>query len=67
MKTCKPQVGDLVMWKENDHIDRVGILLEIMEPRGHYSVIKILMLNGVIVLIKYVSEFPEIVSEYLTS
>lgn len=64
MKTRPPRAGDLVIWKENGDIDHVGILLDVMESRGHYSVIKILMLNGEIALIKYVSEFPEILSEH---
>lgn len=66
MKKSPSRIGDLVRWTEDGFTEKAGILLEIMEDRGHYSVIKILMQGGDIMMIKYIREFPETISEYLT-
>lgn len=65
MTRSKPRVGDLVKWIEDGSTERAGILLDVMENRGHYSVIKILMQGGDLMIVRYISEFPETVSEYL--
>jgi len=62
-----PRIGDLVKWKESSSqfkLEKAGILVDILENRGHYSVVKILTLSGDVTTIRYMSELPEILSEY---
>jgi len=59
-----PHVGDLVKWMESGSTERAGILLDVMEERGHYLVFKVLMLSGDIAMIRYMSEFPETISKH---
>lgn len=58
-------IGDLIKWIDrstNVDVMKVGILLAIMDDRGHYSVLKILTFDGGAAVIKYLSDLPEIIS-----
>ena len=60
-------IGDLIKWRDSSSrhlVEKVGILLGVLDDRGHYSVLKILSPDGNIVIIKYLSELPEIINEY---